>query len=310
MFTATDIRRLSSAPETIRHGREGIVFVGPEYVVKEQRHLNGIDADIPCHLAERRRRAVHGFFNALNNGRPLFFESGEVRAWAPSTREVLEFAQIEQASSSGGKAIGVLPRIEGRMCLKPNKRLYEAARVVGAQIDAFGDDNVVVSEHDGIRRFTILETLGGIGLEGLLQLQALWRMESEQFSRALYFYTQASLFDGVAGVPTSPWEGMQFAIECGFRRMAGDDYFQEVVRPAVFWHAVHRGGRGAAHDELSQFEVSRIEGMSGASWPYQELDLINYTNAADFGLAPRFIECLREKRKEMVPAMWRVKLFA
>lgn len=307
MFTSTDIRRLSSSPDSIRQGREGVVFLGSEYVVKEQRYLNGVDADIPCHLAERRRRAIHGFFNALSNGSPLSFESGEVSAWDRPTREIIEFAPIRQASSSGDKAIGVLPRIEGQMCLKPSPRLYESARLLGAQIDAFGDDNVVVSQHEGVRRFTILETIGGIGLEGLLQLQALWKMESEEFSRALYFYTQASLFDGVAGVPTSPWQGMQFAIECGFRRMAGDDDFQEVVRPAVFWHGVNRGGREGSHDHLARFEVSRIERIIGTSWSYQVLDTVNFSNAAEFGVVPGFVECLREKREQMIPAMARLK---
>ncbi len=283
------------------------MFIGSEYVVKEQRALNGVDADIPCHLAERRRRAVHGFFNALGSGSPLSFESGEMPAWAPTTRETLEFVPVIQASSAGEKAIGVLPRIEGRMCLKPSPRLYEAARIVGAQVDAFGDDNVVVSQHEGVRRFTILETIGGIGLEGVLQLQALWRIGGEEFSRALYFYTQASLFDGIAGVPTAPWEGMQFAIECGFRRMAGDDHFQEVVRPAVFWHAVNQGGREGPHDALARLEVSRMERMIGSSWPYHELDTISFTNAADFGLVPGFVECLRGKRVEMVAAMGRLK---
>lgn len=307
MFTSTDIQRLSSSPESIRHGREGVVFLGSEHVVKEQRNLNGIDPETPCHLAERRRRAIHGFFNALISGRPLSFESGEVRAWAPPTREVLEFAPIRQASSSGDKAIGVLPRIDGRMCLKPSERLYEAARLLGAQIDAFGDYNVVLLEHLGIRRFTILETLGGIGIEGVLQLQALWQMESVDFSQALYFYTQASLLDGVAAVPTSPWEGMQYAIECGFRRMAGDDDFQEVVRPAVFWQAVNRRGREGALDDLARSEVSRMEGLIGAEWPYQELDFINFTNAARFGLVPQFVASLRKKREEMGPAMSRLK---
>lgn len=307
MFTSSDIRRLSSAPESIRQGREGIVFIGSDHVVKEQRVLNGIDPEIPCHLAERRRRAIHSFFNALTSRSPLSFETGEVTAWGASKREELDFARVEQASSSGEKAIGVLPRVQGELCRKPTQRLYEAARLLGAQIDAFGDDNVVVSEHAGARRFTILETLGGIGLEGLLQLQALWRMGSDSLWRAHYFYTQASLLNGVVGVPTSPWAGMEFAIECGFRRMSGDDDFQEVVQPSVFWRAVNRRGGEGQRDQLVRKEVSRMEGIIGAPWPYQELDTINFTNSSDFRLDPSFVEWLREKRGEMAPAMSRIR---
>jgi hypothetical protein len=307
MFTSADIKKVCSAPELVRLGREGIVSIGDSLVVKEHRHLNGVDADIPCHLAERRRRAIHAFFNALAGGRALAFESGEWSGRSGVVREGLQFVQIEQASSSPS-AIGVLKRLHGQECVKPSKRLYEAARVLGAQIDAFGDGNVIMCERDVVRRFTILETIGGIGLEGVLQLQAMRRLNREEYPRALYFYTQAYLLNGVVGVPTVSWEGMQFAIECGFRRMAGDDYFQEVVRPAEFWHGVHQKGSGALSDSLVRHEVARIEGMIGAPWPYQELDLDHFSNAAGFSLDDSLIDDLKGKREEMALASSRIRL--
>ncbi len=324
-MTKADIWQALQTKELSRVGVEGSVSLSGDIAIKEQRSLHGLDAPISLQLAERRRRAVHGFFNALYHGQAGTLESRQLHSLRTPKTESFTFLHVHQASSWGGQSIGVLSRVYGKESSAVSTHLYNAARSSGAQIDVFGRNNVIVVEKQGARCYCIVETIGGICLEGVLQLQALQRIGSTLFPRALYFFVQALAFDGVSGFPTCPWQEMEYAIECGFRRIRGDEGFEKIVRPSSFWSRVAttdrletpiagvlpEGSRGVFNTSLSKLyeaEIKRIEEMMKTCWSYQELDLKSFSNYREFGLDSDLVNIIEKKRKDLKTPMGHIIL--
>lgn len=235
-------------------------------------------------LGERRRRNVHGFFNQLIADRRL----------ACGRDMYLSFLSLPQAMSDpeGDRGIGVFRFIEGKTIQKPDLELYNAVRPLGAMIDVYGKNNVII-ERTVPKHAVVLETFPWIHVEALKQLEVLRASGSARYRPALYHFLWALELDGVQPYPTTPYPHVLQRCSSNERHL-----------PSNFWRDICREYQqhGKVSGTVAEHELSRARGIFGPQFEPVPLDLDQLSNHRNFGVGQEMYADISELRQRLAHA--------